>query len=143
MRQPRFQKTADWLRACQNADGGWGELPHSYDDPSTKGIGPSTPSQTGVGARGALRRGRRNSDAVRRGVDYLLAQQQYDGSWKDDALDRDGIPEGVLPALPPVRDRISPLRARAVRAARPAPGPRHEQAEADGIAVRRTDHGVN
>ena len=42
----RYQRAGAWLVRHQNADGGWGELPRSYDDPSTKGIGPSTPSQT-------------------------------------------------------------------------------------------------
>ena len=37
---------AVWLRSVQNADGGWGETTDSYKDPSLRGIGPSTASQT-------------------------------------------------------------------------------------------------
>ena len=46
----------------QNADGGWGELPHSYDEPSTKGIGPSTPSQTAWALIALFATGDRGSD---------------------------------------------------------------------------------
>ena len=43
---PEVRRAVKWLEFINNPDGGWGELPHSYDDPTTKGIGPSTPSQT-------------------------------------------------------------------------------------------------
>ena len=44
--EPAVQNGAEWIRMVQNADGGWGETCGSYDDPLTRGIGPSTPSQT-------------------------------------------------------------------------------------------------
>ncbi len=50
------QQAAEWIRMVQNADGGWGETCGSYDDPSTRGIGPSTPSQTAWAVLGCLRR---------------------------------------------------------------------------------------
>ena len=62
----------EWLRATQNADGGWGELQHSYDDPSAKGVGPSTPSQTAWALWRSSPSGDDRSECVRRGVDYLL-----------------------------------------------------------------------
>src|SRR5437868_241364 len=36
----------DWLESCQNDDGGWGETCATYEDPSAKGKGESTASQT-------------------------------------------------------------------------------------------------
>jgi squalene-hopene/tetraprenyl-beta-curcumene cyclase len=93
LRQPRYQRVASWLRARQNPDGGWGELPHSYDDPATKGRGPSTAAQTAwaIMALEALGEGR--SGVVERGVAYLLREQQYDGSWKDDHWTGTGFPK--------------------------------------------------
>ncbi len=44
--EPQIQQAAEWIRMVQNADGGWGESCGSYDDPDTRGIGTSTPSQT-------------------------------------------------------------------------------------------------
>ncbi len=40
------QRAVGWLRAVQNSDGGFGESIASYYDPSLKGKGASTPSQT-------------------------------------------------------------------------------------------------
>ncbi len=37
--------------------------------------------------------GDRDSDAVRRGVEYLLAHQLYDGSWKDEHWTATGFPK--------------------------------------------------
>jgi squalene-hopene/tetraprenyl-beta-curcumene cyclase len=90
--EPRYQRAADWLEARQNADGGWGELPLSYEDPARKGEGPSTPSQTGWALLGLVACGRVDSPAVERGVGYLLAEQEPDGSWKDDFWTGTGFP---------------------------------------------------
>jgi squalene-hopene/tetraprenyl-beta-curcumene cyclase len=93
LRERRFQKTAEWLRTHQNPDGGWGELPASYDDPRVKGCGPSTPSQTAWALMALFATGDRDSDPVRRGVEYLLARQAYDGSWTDEYWTGTGFPK--------------------------------------------------
>ena len=90
---PRYQRAARWLRATQNADGGWGELQHSYEDPSAKGVGPSTPSQTAWALMALFAFQDATSDCVRRGVDYLLRTQQYDGSWRDEHWTATGFPK--------------------------------------------------
>jgi squalene-hopene/tetraprenyl-beta-curcumene cyclase len=90
---PRYQRAADWLETHQNTDGGWGELPLSYDDPSRKGEGPSTPSQTAWALMGLAACGRAPSVAVGRGIAYLLARQQADGSWKDEYWTGTGFPK--------------------------------------------------
>jgi squalene-hopene/tetraprenyl-beta-curcumene cyclase len=90
--EERFQRAGTWLRRHQNEDGGWGELPRSYDDASRKGIGPSTPSQTAWALVGLFALGDGNSETVRRGLDYLLRNQRYDGSWKDEHWTGTGFP---------------------------------------------------
>jgi squalene-hopene/tetraprenyl-beta-curcumene cyclase len=89
----RFERAAHWMIERQNADGGWGELPHSYDDPMLKGVGPSTPSQTAWALLALIAAGRSDCDAARRGVDYLLNNQLDDGSWQDDYWTGTGFPK--------------------------------------------------
>ncbi len=90
---PRYQRAGRWLRARQNEDGGWGELQHSYEDPRTKGIGPSTPSQTSWALMALFALGDADSESVRRGLVYLLRAQQYDGSWRDEHWTATGFPK--------------------------------------------------
>ena len=90
--EERFQRAGGWLRRHQNEDGGWGELPRSYDEPGRKGIGPSTPSQTAWALLGLFALGDGNSPSVRRGLEYLLRNQRYDGSWKDEHWTGTGFP---------------------------------------------------
>ncbi len=89
----RYARTARWMMEHQNADGGWGELPLSYDEPAKKGIGPTTPSQTAWALLALVATGDGESDAVRRGVEYLLTRQREDGSWRDDYWTGTGFPK--------------------------------------------------
>jgi len=86
------QRAASWLRSTQNPDGGWGESCASYDDPSLKGKGASTPSQTAWGLIGLLAAGDPTDPAVTRAVQYLVDRQQPDGSWDEDACTGTGFP---------------------------------------------------
>src|SRR2546426_7746292 len=90
--EERFQAAARWLRGIQNPDGGWGELPRSYDSPEYKGQGPSTPSQTAWALMGLMSTGDFESSTVQRGIDYLLDTQHPDGSWRDDYWTGTGFP---------------------------------------------------
>jgi squalene-hopene/tetraprenyl-beta-curcumene cyclase len=81
--EPRIQRAAQWIRSAQNSDGGWGETCGTYDDPSTRGRGPSTPSQTAWAVLGLLAAGDDRSDSVARGVRWLLARQRADGGWDE------------------------------------------------------------
>lgn len=92
-RAPWAQAARDWLRSCQNPDGGWGELPRSYSDPQHKGRGPSTASQTAWALMGLLATGESESSAVSRGVQYLLDRQEADGGWREDFWTGTGFPE--------------------------------------------------
>jgi squalene-hopene/tetraprenyl-beta-curcumene cyclase len=81
--EPRIRRASEWIRRAQNADGGWGETCGSYDDPGTRGVGPSTPSQTAWALLGLLAAGDHRSPCVARGVGWLLGRQRADGSWDE------------------------------------------------------------
>ena len=74
--EPQVQQAAEWIRMVQNPDGGWGETCGTYDDPNTRGIGPSTPSQTAWALLGLLAAGDDRSDSIAKGVRWLLERQQ-------------------------------------------------------------------
>jgi squalene-hopene/tetraprenyl-beta-curcumene cyclase len=91
MMEPRYQAAGCWVRSIQNADGGWGESPESYDKPGMKGHGPSTPSQTAWALLGLIAT-EDQSDGLRHGVEYLIRDQREDGSWQDDFWTGTGFP---------------------------------------------------
>jgi squalene-hopene/tetraprenyl-beta-curcumene cyclase len=97
LRSPGVRRAVEWLLSCQNETGGWGETLLSYEDPSWKGRGETTASQTswavlGLIAAGALEDAR-GAVAVRRGVEWLLATQRTDGSWYDEHWTGTGFPK--------------------------------------------------
>ena len=90
---------AVWLKSVQNADGGWGETTGSYDDPSLRGIGPSTASQTAWALIGLLACDERLphiaahfAPAIERGIGYLLRTQRADGNWDEPEFTGTGFP---------------------------------------------------
>ena len=92
MDHPALVRACDWLESVQQADGGWGETCLSYDDPSLKGQGDPTPSQTAWAVLGLVSAGRASGDSACRGVDYLLAHQKDDGTWFDESYTGTGFP---------------------------------------------------
>jgi squalene-hopene/tetraprenyl-beta-curcumene cyclase len=92
MGDPRIRKAGDWLLAKQNEDGGWGESCGSYMDDALRGVGPSTPSQTGWALMGLLAMNTHDYDeSIRRGLDYLLLTQK-DGTWEQLEYTGTGFP---------------------------------------------------
>lgn len=85
-------EAAAWVRSVQNDDGGWGETQASYDDPASKGRGPSNASQTAWALMTLFASGDFGSESVARGVDYLTATQRSDGSWCDATWTGTGFP---------------------------------------------------
>ena len=94
--QTNIDKGAAWLVSCQNSDGGWGETCHSYDDPSLKGKGVSTPSQTAWALIGLLAANQATgfpaTSAIEKGVDYLITNQKPDGTWYEPQFTGTGFP---------------------------------------------------
>ncbi len=90
--EPCVQQAAEWLRMMQNPDGGWGETCGSYDDPNTKGVGPSTASQTAWAIMGLLAANDTRSDSLQNGMAYLLKTQRRDGSWDEAWYTGTGFP---------------------------------------------------
>jgi squalene-hopene/tetraprenyl-beta-curcumene cyclase len=88
----RIRRGVEWIVGRQNTDGGWGETMASYEDPSFKGSGLSTASQTAWALLGLLAAGD-TSDSVHRGVEYLLHTQHADGSWRDEYWTGTGFPK--------------------------------------------------
>ncbi|HSB80971.1 MAG TPA: squalene--hopene cyclase [Candidatus Methylomirabilis sp.] len=92
MRAPFVQKAALWLASVQLPNGGWGETCATYEDPSLKGQGPATPSQTAWALMGLMAAGRGVDPAVERGIRYLLTTQRADGTWDEPACTGTGFP---------------------------------------------------
>jgi squalene-hopene/tetraprenyl-beta-curcumene cyclase len=90
---PLVRRAAAWLKKVQQPGGAWGETCRSYDDPSLKGQGTPTASQTAWALLGLMAAGEIQSDAVRRGINYLLATQQADGGWHEDEFTGTGFPK--------------------------------------------------
>ncbi len=88
---PAVRRAVAWLEAHQNDDGGWGEDARSYDDPAWIGRGPSTPSQT-AWALLALHAAGERSQALARGVAWLVANQRADGGWDEPQYTGTGFP---------------------------------------------------
>ncbi|WP_433034586.1 squalene--hopene cyclase [Plantactinospora sp. CA-290183] len=89
---PAITRALCWLHRRQNADGGWGEDMRSYRDPSWRGRGTSTASQTAWAllALHAARSGDRAS--LWRGVRWLLESQRPDGGWDEPQYTGTGFP---------------------------------------------------
>lgn len=90
--RPAIRKAAAWLMSVQRADGGWGESNDSYADPGLAGRGqPSTAAQTAWACLGLMAAGETQSEAVRRGMHWLL-EHQSQGRWHDPYFNAPGFP---------------------------------------------------
>jgi squalene-hopene/tetraprenyl-beta-curcumene cyclase len=91
--RPYVRRAARWLAEYQNTDGGWGESCASYGDQSAIGRGPSTASQTAWGLMGLMAAGGdQATEAVERGVRYLVERQEKDGEWEEPEFTGTGFP---------------------------------------------------
>jgi squalene-hopene/tetraprenyl-beta-curcumene cyclase len=92
MSKPYIRRAVEWLKSCQNSNGGWGETCYSYEDPHLAGKGESTPSQTGWALLGLMAAAEVRSAAVQRGVSYLLNRQNGLGGWDETHFTGTGFP---------------------------------------------------
>ena len=90
---PLVERGISWLYSKQQPNGAWGESPASYADPSLKGVGEPTASQTAWAVAGLVAAGEGSSSSARRGVQWLLTTQLPDGDWDETAFTGTGFPK--------------------------------------------------
>jgi squalene-hopene/tetraprenyl-beta-curcumene cyclase len=90
--QEYIQKAVRWIESHQNPDWGWGESCATYDDPELRGKGESTASQTAWALMGLVSASTQVTEAMNRGVKYLIETQKQDGSWQEDVYTGTGFP---------------------------------------------------
>ncbi len=90
---PRVQRAAQWCRRAQHDDGGWGESNETYFKPELRGKGiESTPFQTAWALLALMAAGEVRSEAVRRGVEFLMRTQGSGGLWDGPQYTAPGFP---------------------------------------------------
>jgi squalene-hopene/tetraprenyl-beta-curcumene cyclase len=92
LQEPWIRRAVEWLKSKQNDDGGWGESCLSDRDPSWRGRGASTASQTAWALIGILAGEDEIGEQVIRGVRWLLERQNAAGSWEETAFTGNGFP---------------------------------------------------
>jgi squalene-hopene/tetraprenyl-beta-curcumene cyclase len=96
MSQPYIKKAVRWLKIHQNLDRGWGETCESYKDPSLRGMGTSTASQTAWAIMALIAAGEGNSEEVMNGISFLLEKQKADGTWDEEEFTGTGFPKHFM-----------------------------------------------
>ncbi|NKB55678.1 MAG: squalene--hopene cyclase [Alphaproteobacteria bacterium] len=92
MSAPHIQKAVDWLKTRQRPDGGWGEDGSTYWSKSKTCVKESTPSQTAWATLALMAAGEVDSDAVRRGMRYLLNAPRDGAQWEEPWFTAVGFP---------------------------------------------------
>ena len=90
--QSYIRRAISWLEETQNEDGGWGETNESYYPPKHRRPNASTSHQTAWALLALLAVGEIDSDSVKQGIQYLLANQNTDGLWYDPDFTAPGFP---------------------------------------------------
>jgi len=97
MDEPWVQKAGQWLLDHQHADGSFGESADSYEDPSLRGQGPATASQTAWGAIGLICAFGTDHPAAARAVRWLVNTQletgDEAGNWHEPQFTGTGFPK--------------------------------------------------
>ena len=88
---PAVRRAVGWLNEVQNADGGWGESNDGYARQAFVPMA-STAYHTAWALLGLLSSGEARSDAVRRGIDYLVRTREADGLWSHATFTAPGFP---------------------------------------------------
>ncbi len=89
-----IQRAGAWIKSIQKADGSFGESADSYDDPSLKGVGPSTASQTAWAAMVLQEIYGVDDLSLIRAIEWLCATQLDTQSAADPLSNPDGDPAG-------------------------------------------------
>jgi squalene-hopene/tetraprenyl-beta-curcumene cyclase len=92
MAATHVRRAVEWLRARQQADGGWGESCASYWPERKAEPVASTPSQTAWALLGLMAAGEVESEAVARGIDYLKRAPRQGAKWDEELYNAVGFP---------------------------------------------------
>ena len=93
MSQPYIRRAADWLKARQQDDGGWGEGLESYEDWGAGFARTSTPSQTAWALLGLMAADEAESEAVANGVRWLEDAPRDGARWEERHFTGTGFPK--------------------------------------------------
>ncbi|WP_431861271.1 squalene--hopene cyclase [Azospirillum sp.] len=89
---PAVRRAVRFLESRQRPDGGWGEDCATYWRERKAEAKASTPSQTAWALLGLMAAGAVDSDAVRRGIDYLERAPRAGARWAEDLYTGVGFP---------------------------------------------------
>ncbi|MHC4991272.1 MAG: squalene--hopene cyclase [Planctomycetota bacterium] len=92
--QPWIRRAGRWLKSIQKADGSFGESANSYEDPSLKGQGPSTASQTAWAAMTLQEIFGHDDPDLGRAIRWLIETQLDDADADDPQRNPDRDPAG-------------------------------------------------
>lgn len=92
MNAPWVRKAVEWLKSRQREDGGWGEDGATYWQERRTEAKASTPSQTAWAVLGLMAAGEVESEAVRRGIEFLLKAPRKGAKWEEPWFTAVGFP---------------------------------------------------
>jgi squalene-hopene/tetraprenyl-beta-curcumene cyclase len=89
---PHIRKAVAWLESRQREDGGWGEDGATYWPDRKHEVKESTASQTAWAVLALMAAGEVESEAVRRGIEFLLASPREGARWEEACYTAVGFP---------------------------------------------------
>src|SRR5438270_10662548 len=89
---PGIRRALGWLDSVQQPEGAFGEDIRSYADPTWRGRGAATPSQTAWALLAYSSGGAAASLSTLRAAEYLLRCQRPDGDWDEQQYTGTGFP---------------------------------------------------
>jgi squalene-hopene/tetraprenyl-beta-curcumene cyclase len=92
MEDPAVARAAAWLKTRQRNDGGWGEDGDTYWEARRDAAKESTPSQTAWALLALMAAGEVESEAVKRGIAFLMNAPREGLRWKEERFTAVGFP---------------------------------------------------
>jgi len=92
MDQEFARRATQWIRKCQNEDGGWGEDAASYYHETRAMSKESTPSQTAWATLALMAAGEVENPAVQRGIEFLVSANRDGNKWNEPWFTAVGFP---------------------------------------------------